>query len=500
MRVLIFTHGKTGSTALAYRLKAAYPGCSFVFEPKLLPLDLGADAVVKYFANSPTEAAGAMEAFDRRILLVRHPFDFIVSWVLYIPASLPELTISRRASRVLDAVRNCERMKSGFREVFRTLCEVSRVTEADLLFQLKNLMQVVKETDVPFYRFSYESLVANDVGGLENYLGVSLARQVEVDSRHEHVSRTRGKDNWRHWFDAGDIAYFGRLADVGEYASMFGYDIASEAVQDQVRDPAEGSRYVQVGIDRNCARAGLLAPVDVVAAVGGPAPTTDQVALEETFVDVIRAARTGDGQLEFRLALLCLLNGVANAVVFHSVARGLNELGQHEAAELAARRSTAANAASVGPWHQLALARSALGKLPEALQAALEVCVREPGESANFRVVGSLHAKLGQWHEAELAYVTGAYLPNGDASYHRLAAAAMWEQGRIEEALACLDVARANYPGAWDLPFMAANILFSLARLPEALAMATEAVSLTDADTPVGLFRQIARRLAAISK
>ncbi len=87
MKLLILGLAKTGTTALTYAIKKALPAHEVIFEPKDLSL-VDTDKkniIVKYLLSGKKwpEDKKYLDKFDKKILIVRHPFDQFISAILY---------------------------------------------------------------------------------------------------------------------------------------------------------------------------------------------------------------------------------------------------------------------------------------------------------------------------------------------------------------------------------------------------------------------------------
>lgn len=214
MKVLILTAGKTGSTALTYGIHAQLPDHKIIFEPQSLKtIDYSVkNTVVKSlrivnWANEREELFN----YDKRILLVRHPFDRIISYLLYIPYNGRGFSNDYVSKRYLDLIR---RKAENPRDV-DTLEIINLLQD---IFSYKLLMLLSREhnkmlelfsqrTAIPFELVKYEDFMGGINENLEQYLGISLPKgsKVEVADNFKRVSRRRKYGEWQTWFTANDI-------------------------------------------------------------------------------------------------------------------------------------------------------------------------------------------------------------------------------------------------------------------------------------------------------
>src|SRR5690348_3976598 len=87
MRTVVFGLGKTGTTALFFKLKQAMPADTrALFEPRSFSADLAParDVLAKVLLGYNRDVdTSAFLSFDRKVFLVRDPRDTLVSRVLY---------------------------------------------------------------------------------------------------------------------------------------------------------------------------------------------------------------------------------------------------------------------------------------------------------------------------------------------------------------------------------------------------------------------------------
>ncbi|MDQ8202665.1 hypothetical protein [Pelagicoccus sp. SDUM812003] len=215
MRILIFTSGKTGSTALAGTLQRTLPGHKLEFEPKRLDQlsDDEPNLIVKSIAvlHWGTEVK-KFPTYDRRIFLARHPFDRLVSALLYAPFNGQGFETDEGAGRYVSLLRRkVERPESvSVMEICDLFGELSGM---DLRFLVGEEVRCHGEFKSAhgseFHTLLYEDLVANRWQGLETYLGFPLRKQLVVPPGFERVARGKRSGDWKRWFLPSDQKVLG---------------------------------------------------------------------------------------------------------------------------------------------------------------------------------------------------------------------------------------------------------------------------------------------------
>lgn len=264
-RILILSHGKSGSTGLYFKIKNSLEACAGIFEP------LDFSAVAPHLETPQPllakallpDAGGFLEpllaAFPTRILLVRDPRDVLVSALLYTGAYAllwhkPEAEI--HAALALLQSKQAQPRSVSLSELFPALwggnaleavCQDSRAISR--LF--------IELADRPgFCVCRYEDFISGNLAGLERYLGFSLAGSADVAEDYQRVVRTRGSGAWRDWFTAEDVVVFQPL--LRDYMQRFGYDCEDWALAATPHiEPRHAAEYVHKLIAERRAQEGL---------------------------------------------------------------------------------------------------------------------------------------------------------------------------------------------------------------------------------------------------
>ena len=227
-----------------------------LFEPKRyagLPSDRGISVLAKVMlglAEGPDRVHYEdFTGFPYRVLLLRDPRDRIISGTLFVIHQMPQIYQSRsNLEHILELLRRKENAPRSL-SVATILGEIRRLAGGK---SLAELWEELQDRHLWIYNFvdrlgdhltlRYEDLVDGRIAPLEAYLGLSLDRQVEVGSEHDHVARTKGHGDWRNWFLEEDVEYFKPI--VNSYLEHFGYTADWRISENPVICEAHCSGYV----------------------------------------------------------------------------------------------------------------------------------------------------------------------------------------------------------------------------------------------------------------
>jgi hypothetical protein len=260
MKIMILGLGKSGTTALLYKVAAGLPGCEafsggrpgkYVGEYK--------HAVYKHTYEARKGKDFDLyrehlenECYDRMIWISRDPRDAAVSRMLYRwhrgcaghrkqflshlelvrmkeqnPASIPFIEICRHAAH------------EGWPVSAEAVIEEERVRYAEMTDFVGGLGR-------DWFLFSYEDMVAGNVAALNAWLGFAIGSEAEIpeSTGKAKVVRKKATGDWRHWFTQVDVdclksAYL-------PYMKLTGYDCDDWRLSPhQVIEPEFSSGYMQ---------------------------------------------------------------------------------------------------------------------------------------------------------------------------------------------------------------------------------------------------------------
>lgn len=244
MKIVIAGNGKSGTTALAYKVAAPLPDHRIIFEPltRRTALETRANTVVKMrlVTSKDAKLAESYGDFEGRVLLVRDPRDWLISRQLYLwyRHPVPEPAYRRFMQRLL-------RKEQDPRAVDFIDLISSAVPLADEIAKVQDSVRNGRPLlDQGWYLYRYEQMVSGDFDGLEAYLGLAVGRDTEVAAKHARVVRSKAAGNWRHWFTPADVERLRPL--LSDSLTAWGYDTGDWRLADRPRlDPATGSDYVR---------------------------------------------------------------------------------------------------------------------------------------------------------------------------------------------------------------------------------------------------------------
>ncbi|HRY36259.1 MAG TPA: sulfotransferase family 2 domain-containing protein [Candidatus Magasanikbacteria bacterium] len=156
MKILILGLAKTGTTALTYAIKNSLPAYEVIFEPKDLSL-VDTDKkniIVKYLLSGkkwPTDKK-YLDRFDKKILIVRHPFDQFISAILYSCYDWEVFWQDDNLKKIVEILKNKARhpAKTSLSEIISVFNKIKGIATFENWFHQCNILLEVKkifETD-----------------------------------------------------------------------------------------------------------------------------------------------------------------------------------------------------------------------------------------------------------------------------------------------------------------------------------------------------------------
>jgi len=250
MKVVIAGLGKSGTTALFFKLRGALPPSTCcLFEPYYFEAAAarGPDVLAKILINKPSINVASFRAFDKKIAIVRDPRDLLISHVLYRAYNWPQFVWQEsKVSAFIAALRRKEDDPKSISvraliDIFSEL--VSRDTLSPLTQTAKMALQFHRvHSDYFIYR--YEDLIEARFGALARYLGLDLREELAVVPRPlQRVTRTKWAGDWRNWFVAEDVDYF--RSYFLAYMRHFDYDDEWTLADEPHIQPLHASEYVR---------------------------------------------------------------------------------------------------------------------------------------------------------------------------------------------------------------------------------------------------------------
>jgi hypothetical protein len=260
MKILILGTGKSGTTALVYKVAGGLPNCQ-AFSGGRPGKYLG-DYENAVYKHTYEERKGKnfdlyeehlqREHYDRKIWMARDPRDAAVSRMLY------RWHKGHRGSKKqyqahLELVLKKERDPGSI--PFHLICRYAghngwpitteEVAEAERI-RYQSMRDFVEGLGEDWYLFTYENMVGKNFSGLNEYLGFEVEADAEVSKStgKAKVVRKKAVGDWRHWFTEEDVDLF-KPAYL-PYMEVIGYDCDDWTLSNKpVIEPEYSSLYIQ---------------------------------------------------------------------------------------------------------------------------------------------------------------------------------------------------------------------------------------------------------------
>jgi hypothetical protein len=260
MKILILGTGKSGTTALVYKVAGGLSNCQ-AFSGGHPGKHSGnyENAVYKHTYEERKGKSFDLyqehlqkEHYDRKLWMARDPRDAAVSRMLY------RWHKGHRGNKEqyqahLDLVLKKEQDPRSI--PFHVICRYTAhkswpITTEEVVLEEKiryqNMGDFVKGLGEDWYLFTYESMVEKKFDSLNNYLGFQVEEGAEVpkSTGKAKVVRKKAVGDWRHWFTEEDVdllkpAYL-------PYMELIGYDCDDWALSEhQIIEPEYSSMYIQ---------------------------------------------------------------------------------------------------------------------------------------------------------------------------------------------------------------------------------------------------------------
>ena len=276
MKILILGTGKTGTTAMVYKVSGGLPNCHAFSGGR--PGKYVGDYENAVYKHTYEERKGKSfevfkehlnkENYDRKIWMARDPRDAAVSRMLY--RWHKGLKGKRKQYEAhLDLVLKKEKDPASvpFFEICRYTGHNGWPRTVDQVIEeeknrYQQMVEFVTELGSDWFRFTFEDMVAGQFKALNNYLGFEVQADATVPSSSgkAKVIRKKSTGDWRHWFTEEDIRMF-KPAFI-PYMECIGYDCNDWDLSPQpVIEPEYSSGYIQ-NLVRNSTKNGVLRLLD----------------------------------------------------------------------------------------------------------------------------------------------------------------------------------------------------------------------------------------------
>jgi hypothetical protein len=260
MKILILGTGKSGTTALVYKLAGGLPNCKAFSGGR--PGKYIGDYENAVYKHTYEESKGKnfdlfrdhlkKEHYDRKVWIARDPRDVAVSRMLYRwQKGTKGQTAQYKAhlQLVLDKEKNPGSV--SFAEICRYVgySEWPRPVEAVIAEEqarYRNMSEFVNSLTDDWFLFTYEDMIAKNYEAIDSYLGFNVRDEAEVPvaTGKAKVVRKKATGDWRHWFTEADIELY-KPAFL-PYMEIIGYDGHDWSLATRpVIEPQFSSKYMQ---------------------------------------------------------------------------------------------------------------------------------------------------------------------------------------------------------------------------------------------------------------
>lgn len=260
MKLFILGTGKSGTTAMVYKVAGGLPNCQAFSGGK--PGKYAGHYENAVFKHTYEERKGKSfglykehlekENYDRKIWMARDPRDVAVSRMLYrwhkgyfgskkqYQAHLSLVLLKEKNSKSIPFYEICRYIGRGAWPVSR-----EEILEKERL-RYKKMRDFVKELGGDWFLFKYEDMVDNKFDALNVYLGFEVKETAEVPKKSgkAKVIRKKKYGDWRNWFTDEDMELF--RSPYTPYMKLLGYDCEDWALKPEpIIEPEYSSEYIK---------------------------------------------------------------------------------------------------------------------------------------------------------------------------------------------------------------------------------------------------------------
>jgi len=238
MKIFILGVGKSGTTALVYKVAGGLPNCQ-AFSGGLPGKYLGdyENAVYKHTYEERKGKSFKLyqdhlqkEPYDRKIWMARDPRDSAVSRMLY-RWHKGHRGKKKQFQTHLELVLKKEKDPRSI-----PFCEICRYTGHDTWLRSRedviaeerqryeNMCAFVQSIGNDWFLFKYEDMVSKNFGSLNDYLGFKITEgaEVPISTGKAKVARKKAFGDWRNWYTEEDVEVFKSVYQ--PYMETVGYD------------------------------------------------------------------------------------------------------------------------------------------------------------------------------------------------------------------------------------------------------------------------------------
>ena len=260
MKVLILGLGKSGTTAMVYKVAGGLPNCH-AFSGGQPGKHIGnyENAVYKHTYEERKGKSFDLykehlqkESYDRKIWMARDPRDAAISRMLYrwhkghkgqkkqYEVHLELVLKKEKDPASISFAELCR--YSGHNDRTRSIENV--VTEEQVRYD--RMHAFVKGLGDNWFLFKYEDMISGNFESLNEYLSFAVKAdgEVPVSTGKAKVVRKKASGDWRQWYTEQDIELF--KPAYRDYMELIGYDLNDWALNENpVIEPEYSSIYIQ---------------------------------------------------------------------------------------------------------------------------------------------------------------------------------------------------------------------------------------------------------------
>ncbi|HEX8466488.1 MAG TPA: hypothetical protein VF620_01635 [Allosphingosinicella sp.] len=266
MKIVIYGLGKSGTSALFYKVKSSLPpGTIALFEPSsyglrerarerlhaLLRGRIMPDVLAKVLPCDPRPVrVRDFDGFDRQVLIVRDPRDWLVSGLLYRSYHAAGFHADAEARDFLELLRRkeAEPRSVPLLNLIQALEQAQQAADSSPWRErfaeqavARPLAFHAERPRLPVFR--YEQMVDGVFQAVEDVLGFPLSGSSAVPPDLQRVVRTKGYGTWRDWFTPSDVDSIRPILQpyLDRYYPAADWDLSPSPSL----NPDHGSRYVE---------------------------------------------------------------------------------------------------------------------------------------------------------------------------------------------------------------------------------------------------------------
>lgn len=216
---------------MAYAVQKCLRDHKLIFEPKQFnQIDFSdSDLVVKsLFVKKWSDIKEYLPRFDKVLLIVRHPYDRLISQLLYNPFNGYGFSDDRLARRYINLLRKKTNRPTEI-PLLDVINLLEEITGSSLIQDSDETCKAILKIHSEFSGtdklrvIRYEDFIDKNLKHIDVYLDIDMSRQtdVEVGATHQYVARKKSYGDWKNWFTQADLLAF--QDTFNEFNSAFDY-------------------------------------------------------------------------------------------------------------------------------------------------------------------------------------------------------------------------------------------------------------------------------------